>query len=413
MMLHANEEISRWRAAKKILRLPRAAAEAEARIWLCVCAYPRNDKPLEVSVNGRLAGKIAAPTNGQVGAWAWRSLNVRRGVLRAGANEVVVRCDSAAMDAWMLAIENGCRARPTSALSTDRERTWRSERMGACGVLCGEYLIRVRLEGRQFVEERVPALVYERPNHPRVRELRDLVPQRIRAIRDRWRQVLALRNWIARAWTYEAFGRQYAPWDPWTVIAWKKSDRGHGQKQPIAMCVHYGMVLCSLAAALGHVCRGLAVTESINGPNGHFMTEIWDRARHKWIAHDPTFDLHYEDENGPMSVVELAARFSAGRSAASDIRRGGGFTSRCPRLNRLLQSKLATGEAFTNVAAWRRNDVISDPTAAPPNHGSVIYCETDLVWYSPDKNDPVAEMFPYRANDEYFDAPPPTKRGEA
>ena len=410
-MLHANEEISRWRAAKKILRLPRASAEAEARIWLCVCAYPQNKKPLEIRVNGQLAGKLAAPRNGQEGAWAWRSLELRRGVLRGGANEVVVRCDSAGMNAWMLAIENGCSARPASALSTDRERTWRSDRMGACGVLRGEYLIRARLHGRQFTEARVPPMAYEDSRHPRVRELRDLVPPRIRALRDPWQQVLALRNWVARAWTYEAFGRHYAPWDPWTVIAWKQSDWGHGQKQPIAMCVHYGMVLCSFAAALGHASRGVAVTESINGPNGHFMTEIWNRVRHKWIAHDPTFDLHYEDENGPMSAVQLANRFGAGRSAPSDLRCGGGFTSQCPRLNGLLQAKLATGKAFTNVALWRRNDVISDPTAAPPNHGSVIYCETDLVWYSPDKDAPVAEMFPYRANAKYFGAPPPTMRG--
>lgn len=413
MMLHANEEISRWRAAKKILRLPRAAGKSRGRIWLCVCEYPRNDKPLEISVNGRRAGKITASTNGQAGAWAWRSVDVRRGVLRAGANEIIVRCDSPATNAWMLGIENGCNARPASALSTDRQRTWRSNHMGICGVLAGEYLIRARLEGPQLTEARLPPLVYEQPNHPRVRELRDLVPQRIRAMRDRWDQVLALRNWVARAWTYEAFGRQYAPWDPGTVLAWKKNNWGHGQKQPIAMCVHYGMVFCSLAAALGHVCRGVAVTESINGPNGHFMAEIWDRQRHKWIAHDPNFDLHYEDENGPMSLVQLADRFRAGRSAASDIRQGGGFTSQCPRLKGLLQSKLATGQAFAKTAVWRRNDVISDTTAAPPNHGSVIYCETDLVWYSLDKNGPVAEMFPYRASANYFDAPPPTKRGDA
>jgi hypothetical protein len=410
MMLHANEEISRWRAAKKTLRLPRAAADAKARIWLCVCAYPHSDAPLEVRVNGKLAGRLAAPDNGQAGVWAWRSLDIRPGTLRAGANEIIVRCDSTAMNAWMLGIENGCR-RVGSALSTDRGRSWRSENMGACGRLRGEYLIRLRLDGRRFAEPRVPPVVYEDPRHPRLRELRDLAPQRIRSIRDRWRQVLALRNFVARAWTYEAFGRNYAPWDPWTVLAWKKNEWGHGQRQPITMCVHYGMVFCSLAAALGHASRGLAITESINGPYGHFMAEVWDRARRKWIAHDPNFDLHYEDAkgehaNGPLSGVELANRFRAGRSAASDIRLGGGFTSQCPRLNGLLQSKLATGQAFTNVAVWRRNNVISDPAAAPPNHGSVIYCETDLVWYSPQRDTPVAEMFPYRADNEYFNAAP-------
>jgi len=410
MMLHANEEISRWRSARKVMRLPRAAAGAEGEIWLCVCCYPKNKMPLELRVNGRHAVRIA-PQPDQAGSWTWVNVALRRGVLRGGVNEIVLCCDSPAMNAWMLGIENGHRA-PKSFLSVDREKSWRNERMGACGTLRGEYLIRVRVDTDGLREQRVPPIVYENPRHPRVRELRDLVPKDIRAIREPWRQVLALRNWVARAWTYEAFGRNYAPWDPWTVLAWKRDEWGHGRDQPIAMCVHYGMVFCSLASALGHTSRGVAITQNINSPHGHFMTEIWDRERAKWIAHDANFDAHYEIDGSPLSARELADVTRSRRRPAS-IRFGGGFTSDSPRLNTFLNDKLRTGKVFAEVALWRRNDVISDPAAAPPSHGSVVYCETDLIWYSRQECPVIAPMFPYRADADYFNAPPTIARRRA
>ena len=43
---------------------------------------------------------------------------------------------------------------------------------------------------------------------------------------------------------------------------------------------------------------------------------------------------------------------------------------------------------------------------APPNHGSIAYCETEIVWYSPPGMD-LAPMFPHRvAERDYFDRGP-------
>lgn len=410
MLLHANEEIARWRMPRKILRLP-VATDGPAELWLCLCEYPNNDRPLEVRVNGRRTDAIL-PQSAQSGTWQWRRVPLRRGMLRAGSNEIILACNSPAMNSWMLAVEPGHR-NPGSALSTDRGRSWRRGYIGMGGRLSGEYLIRVRTNGPRVAEQRVPAIAYESRKHPRVRELQSLVPAKIKRLTNPWRQVLALRNWVARAWTYEAFGNAYAPWDPWTVLAWKHADWGHGQPQPIAMCVHYGMVMCALASALGHVARGFAITQDVNSPHGHFMTEIWDGAGGKWVAHDSNYDLHYENEEGPMSGIELAERARAGRSSPTDVRQGGGFTTDSPRLRKLLNEKLATGQAFNTIAVWRRNDVISDPAAAPSNHGSVIYCETDLVWYQPDGEQPVAPMFPYRADRDYFTQAPEKAGGRA
>lgn len=407
MLLHSNEEIARWRWAKKLLRVP--AKRTAADVWMCVRSYPGNKSPLEIILNGKHTRKLS-PHPQDDGEWRWRSVRFPAGAWRFGVNEIVLRCQSRAMNGWMLGIENGHR-NPASFLSTDRGQTWRNEKMGAHGALRGEYLIRIALPEHPR-KTSPPPIVYEDVKHPRMRELRDLVSTRIRNIRDPWRQILALRNWIAKAWTYEAFGKSYAPLDPWTVLAWKSANWGHGRENPIAMCVHYGMVFASLAAALGHTSRGVAITENINGPDGHFMTEIFDCDLGKWVAHDANFDLHYENGE-PMSIIDLAERSRAGKSLAAMIRRGSGFTSDCPRLNGLLKSKLATGKSFTSVAVWRLNNVISDPAAAPPNHGSVVYCETDFVWYVPNGTVKNLAMFPHRTSDREYFSKPPRPRGGA
>jgi hypothetical protein len=275
-----------------------------------------------------------------------------------------------------------------------------------------------------------PPVIYEDVSHPRLREVRELIPARIRTMRDPWAQVLSLRTWLAQAWIYEAFGSSYSPWDPATVLAWTKGNWGHGRARPIAMCVHYGITFTSLAAALGHRSRGLVITESVNGPCGHFMSEIWDKARGKWVTHDPNFDLHYEDERGvPLSGVELADRARTRRVKSvkgtvrtvkenvtpkpwtARIHRGPGFTSDCPRLNGLLNDKLATGDSFAVVGVWRLNNVIAEPASAPPNHGSVVYGETDFIWYAPGGDISGTEMFPHHVSDRaFFEAPPPRTR---
>ena len=412
MLLHANEEITRWRWARKQLRLPQAAAGKEANLWMCLCAYPESSEPLNVRVNGRRVAMLAPERN--AGAWQWRRVHLATGMLRKGDNEIVLSCEGRAMNAWMLGIEPGHRS-PASALSTDRGTHWRNDNMGASGVLRGEYLVRLHVDAPAVRENKPPLIVYENPRHPRVRELLDLIPARFRNVRDAWKQVLALRSWVARAWTYEAFGHHYSPWDPATVLAWTRGEWGHGRAQPIAMCVHYGAVFAALAATLGHTSRGLAITEDIDGPNGHFMTEIWDRDLSKWIAHDPNFDLHYENGE-PLSGVELADAARDGAINASVMRRGGGYTSACPRLNGLLNDKLATGKSFAAVGVWRLNDFVSNPASAPPNHGSVVYGETDFVWYTPhlgSSDESIMQMFPWRTVDhDYFLHPPPkTKRG--
>src|SRR4051812_33047392 len=231
ILLHANEEIARWRWARKLLRVDRQPDSAQ--LWLFVRPYPNTQEPLRIDVNGKRAG-VLKPEERSESAWQWRALPLRRGTIHRGVNEIMLRSESSAMNSWMLGIEPS-HANPRSFLSFDRGRTWQNENMGAAGVLRGEYLIRLRgCDDRR--EPLLPKIVYENPRHPRVRELAQLLPASIREMRDPWQQVLALRTWVARAWSYEAFGRSYSPHDPWTVLAWTRDNWGHGYENPIAMC---------------------------------------------------------------------------------------------------------------------------------------------------------------------------------
>ncbi|HTL28640.1 MAG TPA: transglutaminase domain-containing protein [Tepidisphaeraceae bacterium] len=394
VLLHANEELARWRWARKLLRVDRAPCGAQ--LWLFVRPYRDNRDSLRIDANGKRAGVLKPDANGE-SAWQWRSLPLRRGAIRRGLNEIVLRSESRAMNSWMLGIEPG-HANPKSFLSYDRGRRWQNQSMGAAGVLRGEYLIRLRCDDDRR-EPPLPKLVYENPKHARVRDLAPLIPLSIRQKRDPWQQVLALRTWVAKAWTYEAFGRSYSPLDPWTVFAWKRDNWGHGSENPIAMCVHYGMIFSSLAASLGHVARGISITQDVNSPHGHFMTEIWDDRHRKWIAHDASYDLHYEIDQ-PLSTIELADE-ARQKTFRAKQQRGPGFTSNDPRLLAILNEQLMTGRSFKHVGVWRLNDVISHPPSAPPSHGSVSYCETDFIWYLPEDNNEQA-MFPYRTSNRDF-----------
>ena len=403
-MFHSvNEEITRWRWARKVLTLPAAAARSRAQLWLFLLMYDGNRTPLIVSLNGRKLGQVA-PRKHFATQWVWCPLPVPAGRLRRGRNELILRSDNPAMNAWVLGIENG-HTDPASSLSLDRGARWQNRAMGAHGMLRGEYLIRLRSQTERLADDGPPAMVYENTNHPRVRELRGLLPARIVKQRDPWKQLLGLRTWVATRWSHDNKGRTYSPWDPWTVLDWVRRDTCHGHQGRIAFCVHFAVVFGAFAAALGHRARGVAVTDDFNSMNGHFMCEVWDDSLGAWVLHDPNYDLHYEDPR-PLSAFDLADRSHRRRTMNRLVRKGPGTPKGPKYLIDLFRAHFATGTSFRCVGVWSRNDFVSNPAAAPPNHGATSYCETEFVWYDPPGMH-LAEPFPYRAADRrYFDAAP-------
>src|ERR1041385_4741964 len=126
VLSHANEEISRWRWAKKLLRIPRAFSDGE--LWLYVRPYPRSPLPLRIEINRKYAASLRPQANRAESSWQWSRVAIKKGILRSGVNEIVLSCSSDAMNAWMLGIENG-HDDPQSYLSTDRGRSWQNRRM--------------------------------------------------------------------------------------------------------------------------------------------------------------------------------------------------------------------------------------------------------------------------------------------
>jgi hypothetical protein len=400
VLLGSNEELTRWRWARKLLSVPPAAAAAPAELWLMLGAYGGSQAPLTVRVNGRKVGALQSPERSlPIGQWAWHRLPLRTGALVGGSNSIILTADSAAMDAWVLGVENG-HVRPRSFLSVDRGRTWQHDHMGTSGVLRGEYVVRLRSLSAALRENRPAPILYEDARHPRVRELAKLCPAAIGRIRDPWRQLLALRSWVARLWEYCSWGQSYAPWDPQTILSWARRGGGHGRLGPITMCVHYAVVFASMATALGHRTRLVAITPDVNLPWGHFVAEVCDRRLGRWVVHDPNFDMHYEDPT-PLSAVDVADRAMRGTDCTGMVRRGKGFPVSSQVLKPYYDNWFAPGRSYRLTGVWTRNDFISHPQAAPPNHGSTVFCETDFIWYAPDQAamDATA-MFPWRRWDK-------------
>lgn len=401
-LLNENEEITRWRWARKDLKLPAAAANAPADLWLMLSSYDNADAPLEVLLNGRKAGSVE-PSAYTERKFDWVKIPVPRGRLRAGVNQIVLRSDNPAMNAWMLAIESGHRD-PASFVSSDRGKTWDNGTLGLHGMLRGEYLIRLRSHAERLSDAKPPAITYEDARHPRVKEVLKLIPEAVRKERDAWKQILALRTFVAGLWPYDNKGPSYSPWDPWTTVAWGNREWCHGKLGRVTMCVHYAAVFVTMAAALGHKARCVVNHPDMHSGFGHFIAEVWDKTHKRWVMHDPNLDIHFED-GGPLSAFELADRMLQSRPVGTAVN-GPGVPSSPPMIIDFTKNYGRTGAGFVHTGVWTLNDYVSRPTSNPPSHGSVLYCETDIAWYAP-RPMPELDMFPVRIADRgWFDAAP-------
>lgn len=392
-----NEDLTRWRWAKKLLALPSAAAGAGADLWFLACPYDGSRLPLRVRLNGRLLATVepGAPM------MRWHRLPIRPGRLRVGRNEVVLDCDAPAMAAWKLAIA-GPGARPGSCISFDRGRRWHHDCMGPYGALSGEYVVRLRNASPALRSPAPPGVVYGDPKHPKLSDLRAMVPGSVTRVRDRHRQALALRTWVATRWSHDPFGRCYCPWDAPTILDWARHDRGHGGRGKVAMCVHFAVTFASLATALGHRARCVAITRDIDGLDGHFLCEVFDEQRGKWVLHDANYDVHYEDGQ-PLSGVEISQRVNEGATSLGHlVRAGDGMPSGPQRVVRAFDRLFRTGVSYRLVGVWSRMDFITDPSAAPGHHGSTVYAEPQWVWH--DAGAAATAMFPWHADAKWFEA---------
>jgi hypothetical protein len=392
------EELSRYRRARKLLVLP--ATSQPASLYFLARAYPENDLSLRVSVNGVELAPVAPR---QAERYGWYHLTLPPGTLRAGANQVEFWTDASALAAWSLAIEAG-HAEPLSQLSDDGGGHWRSERMGYLNVLRGEYVVRLRLaEGR---DPDPPGLVWEDPTHPRLEALRRMLPAAAVQPGPALARVRALATWLSSSWEHTSTDRAalYAPWDAETILAWARNRRGHAGQTPIAYCVHYAAAGISCCQALGIPARGAVLLDSMNGVDGHFVLEVWLAEFSKWAMLDPNLDAMFWEAGVPLSLPEIR---QLGAALETRVVWGPGldFQRQNPRIVQWIEHTYLTGLCFRHRGLWPRADLLSRPDLSPPGHGSLAYCETDIVWEEPALAAGFG-MFPYFGDASYFDAPP-------
>jgi transglutaminase-like putative cysteine protease len=392
------EELTFFRRARKRLELP--ATAAPATLYLLARSHTGNCLPLRVAVNG---AELPPMSPKPATAYLWYDLPVDPALLVRGPNVLDFWTDATSMTAWSLGLELGP-DRSHSVVSDDGGRHYRSEGLGYLSAGCGDYVVRVRLADGEDPAPRT--FVWEEPDHPRLRRLREIVPPAARASGATLDRTRALATWLASSWEHTSSGRaaQYTPWDAETILEWGRRREGHDGRRPIAMCVHYAVTFASCCQAIGIAARCWAFSGALDGADGHFAAEVWLPEMEKWALVDPNMDAVFVDDGVPLSTGEVRA---LGERLGDAIQWGPGFAAQRanPHLERWLRESYLTGRCFRHRALWPRADFLAHPEAAPPGHGSTAYCETALVWDRADR-DRGFGMFPFFADDSDREAPP-------
>jgi len=393
-----NEELSFRRQALKIFSLP-AKTACEGTLYIYACNHPGCKIPLQVKLNNHLY-KIKPD---RVKFLHWFSLPVNSVHLKSGENSVEIWSENTAWDGWTLGIDGTVENR-SSRLSFDGGKTWTDKHMSVYHCLSGEYIVRLRLDDPGYADPGMPRFVGEQPTCPLFEELHRIIPSRIKKITDPWEKALELSSWVSEQWDYvnNFNGIEYAPWDPLTILSWGKNKYGHSRENPIVMCVHYAIVYCSAAMALGIPARNLCVTDELDDGAGHFTCEVWIDKWQKWCQVDANCDLAYLEKEIPLSVAEIWPKRD---KLASLARKGSGFIKQSVGVRDYALKHFITGTSFKYWAVWPRNDYYAHPECSPPAHGVADYAETDWLWAKPGKETDLG-MFPYRIEADLLKAAP-------
>ena len=392
------EELTIYRRARKVLNLP--VTKAPATLYFLAQPYAGSGLPLHISVNGV---EIPAVRPGWHAAYSWYEVLVEPRLLKPGANVFNFWTDATAMNAWSLAMEGGHR-NPDSHISDDSGATWRNEAMGYLNVLNGEYTVRVRLaEGS---DNTPPLMVWEDTGHRRLAHLRQIMPAEAVKPGPQMRRVRALLTWLSTSWqhTSSAKAAQYAPWDAETILSWGNVRLGHDGRTPVVMCVQYGLAMTMCCQAIGLSARCLIGTRTLGSADGHFAAEVWMEEYGKWVLADANADAIFCKQGVPLSVSEIRAE---GQDLAHLIEWGPGaeFQRRYPSIDEFVVGNYVKGLWLQHRSLWPRTDFFSHPELTSPGHGGTVYSETNLVWETRDLQSGFG-MFPYFADQNYFDAPP-------
>ncbi len=104
-----------------------------------------------------------------------------------------------------------------------------------------------------------------------------------------------------------------------------------------------------------------------------------------------------EEVELPDTVTDVAGLIEWGQGTV--------FQRTFPHIVEFIEKNMERGLSFRHRSLWPRADLLSHPEFSPPGHGSVSYCEADLVWETAHR-DRGFGMFRYFADSDYFEAAP-------
>ena len=123
--------------------------------------------------------------------------------------------------------------------------------------------------------------------------------------------ILRLREWVAGQFP-KGNPDPYPPWDATTVLDWIRSGVTGG------FCAQYAQIFVQALAAFGVPARYVELGP-IDNPYGHFTAEVWSNDFNKWVYLDPDFNMHFERDGVPQSVLEVHDAYVSGTDHELDL----------------------------------------------------------------------------------------------
>lgn len=171
-------------------------------------------------------------------------------------------------------------------------------------------IVRATLTGPRFYAPEVFAAIEDYHN-PRLKRLRDEhgLDKVVVGEPNEFRRFLKLRHWVHTRWPID--NDQKEGGDAFAILEKAKTGAGFH-------CSHSLAVQHAVMVSMGFVARDLGVDrnhEDLGRSTHHGVNEVWSNLYAKWVLLDAKYDIHFERDGIPLSVLELheAVRADGGK----------------------------------------------------------------------------------------------------
>jgi hypothetical protein len=130
-------------------------------------------------------------------------------------------------------------------------------------------------------------------HHPRLELLRrrERLDDVVAGAKTQFETIVRLRAWARRQWESGA-DFYYPPWDAVEILDLAREHDNRG------FCAQYAVVFLQACQSLGIHARYVDLP-------GHFTVAVWSDDYDRWVAMDPTNDVHYERDGLPLRGRDL------------------------------------------------------------------------------------------------------------